>query len=138
MIDGLIESTSGNIPEKISFETLDAKAIADNKELSDWVQKQHGINNIAYTRIGDELFVYMGVGEKPTGGYTVEVTDVLHTRPDEAFVNAVLHSPAPDMMVIQVFTTPYTVIRFNQGTIKHVGGEIRNVAAIKTLNPREG
>lgn len=132
-VDGIIENATGELSEKINFEIVDAQAIADNRELSDWVQKQQGIDNIAYTRIGDELFVYVGVGEKPTGGYTVEVIEVAHNRPDEAFVNAVLHSPAPDMMVIQVITTPFTVIRFKQGTIKHVGGEVKNAAAVETI-----
>lgn len=127
IVDGLIEGGM-EMYEKIDFDVVDSGAISLNEELSAWVSKNHGMSGIAYTRIGEDIYVYVGVGEKPTGGYTVEVQKVLHTKPDEAFVNAVLYSPKPGDMVIQVFTTPYAVIRFNQGTIRHVDGEVTNAA----------
>ncbi len=127
IVDGLIEDGM-DLYEKIDFEVVDSKAISLNEALSEWVAKNHGMSGVAYTRIGEDIYVYIGVGEKPTGGYSVEVQNVLHIKPDEAFVNAVLRSPDPGAIVIQAFTTPYTVIRFNQETIKHVGGEVKEAA----------
>ena len=53
-----------------------------------------------------KLYLLVAYGEKPTGGYTVEVTDI--SKEDEKLVvTAYFTSPAEDEMVSQAFTYPY-------------------------------
>lgn len=132
IVDGLIEDGI-KMYEKIDFEVVDGEVLFTNEALAEWVEKNRGIDGIAYTQIDDSIYVYVGVGEKPTGGYSVEIENVLRIKPDEAFVNGVLNSPSPNSTVIQAFTTPYALIRFNQDTIKHVDGEVKQAPVAETI-----
>jgi hypothetical protein len=59
---------------------------------------------------GDSLYIYVGWGEKPTGGYSVEITDVERSGNGELVVKTLFRAPAPDEMVTQVITYPYDLI----------------------------
>ncbi len=56
---------------------------------------------------GDSMYIYVGWGEKPTGGYSVEITGVEHNGNGELVVKALFRAPSPDEMVTQVITYPY-------------------------------
>ncbi|KRD12519.1 hypothetical protein ASE21_00990 [Flavobacterium sp. Root901] len=64
--------------------------------------KQADINNSNY--------VILNMGEKNTGGYSIGVESVEET--DKNIIITVKEkSPAPDAMVMQVVTYPYTVVK---------------------------
>lgn len=64
--------------------------------------KQADINNSNY--------VILNMGEKNTGGYSIGVESVEET--DKNIIITVKEkSPAPDAMVMQVITYPYTVVK---------------------------
>lgn len=137
--DPEISEVEGNIGEggvceletKLEYEVVDNEMIAGNPELSDWVQSNRGFSGIAiaHTSFDDNIYVYIGGGEQPSGGYSVDVLGVTQIKPDKAFVHAVLNRPSPDSTVIAVLTYPYAVIRFKQDTIKHIDGEIKGMDA---------
>ena len=66
--------------------------------------KQGDINNSNY--------VILNMGEKNSGGYSIDVEKVEET--DKNIVITVKeNNPAPDAMVTQVITYPYTVVRIH-------------------------
>lgn len=59
---------------------------------------------------GDSLYIYVGWGEKPTGGYSVDITDVEQNGNGELVVKALFRAPSPDEMVTQIITYPFALI----------------------------
>ena len=60
--------------------------------------------------LGDYTYILVTEGERPTGGYTLEVTSVT-TDSDKILVSTTFTSPPEDAMVITVITYPSTLIR---------------------------
>jgi hypothetical protein len=64
---------------------------------------------------GKETVAAVFAGQKPTGGYSVQVTKVVEESRSGAPTRAAVHyrvvSPPPDAVVIQVLTYPSVVIR---------------------------
>lgn len=122
--DGIIENSSDTGTEEIPFETVDTESIAADEELSAWVgsfYKQAGIhckNKDGY------VYVLVSAGQRNTGGYNVTVDKVVKKQSGDIFIDATVHSPDPDMMVIQVITWPYTVIRIENPGTGNIHGNI--------------
>lgn len=57
-------------------------------------------------------YVLITAGEKPTGGYQVQISDVNEVG-GRIVVNWRLSSPAPGTMTTQALTYPYSIIKFN-------------------------
>lgn len=60
--------------------------------------------------ISQSNYVILNMGEKNTGGYSIGVEKVEETDKN-IIITVKEHSPAPDAMVMQVITYPYTVVR---------------------------
>jgi hypothetical protein len=57
-------------------------------------------------------YIILNMGEKNTGGYSIGVEKVEET--DKNIILTVKeHGPAPDAMVVQVISYPYTVVKIN-------------------------
>ncbi len=56
--------------------------------------------------VGDTLYLLVTYGEKPTGGYTVEIGEIVVTA-DKVSVPVTFKRPAPGEMVTQALTYPY-------------------------------
>lgn len=66
--------------------------------------------------LSDELYTYvlLALGERPTGGYSIEVIDASEQEVNGeriVIVRAKEIKPTPDMMVIQILTYPVAVYR---------------------------
>ena len=66
--------------------------------------KQSDINNSNY--------VILNMGQKNTGGYSIDVEKVEETD-SNIIITVKENNPAPDAMLMQVITYPYTVIKVN-------------------------
>jgi len=66
--------------------------------------KQGDINNSNY--------VILNMGQKNTGGYSIDVEKVEETD-SNIIITVKENNPAPDVMLMQVITYPYTVIKVN-------------------------
>ncbi|MTI80897.1 MAG: protease complex subunit PrcB family protein [Firmicutes bacterium] len=64
---------------------------------------------------GDEAIIYVGSGEKPTGGYNIEVTSVKDVA-GTTVITVKETSPSKDKMLIQMISYPYTVIKVSNIT----------------------
>jgi hypothetical protein len=58
----------------------------------------------------EQVVVVFG-GERPTGGYEVEVKKAVRLNPQTIQIEAKLVKPRPGVMTTQAFTTPYMIIR---------------------------
>jgi hypothetical protein len=64
------------------------------------------------TDIANSNYVILSMGEKNTGGYSIEIEKVEET--DKNIIITVKEkNPAPDAMVTQAITYPYTVVKIH-------------------------
>ncbi|MBC8390662.1 MAG: protease complex subunit PrcB family protein [Actinobacteria bacterium] len=63
-----------------------------------------------YVDFSKEIVVGVFLGEKPTGGYNIEITEVLEQN-DYIEVLIKIDEPDPDEMVTQAITSPYHIIK---------------------------
>jgi hypothetical protein len=60
-------------------------------------------------RLSGDVLIGVLMGERPTGGFSVAV-DSIRREGDNVIVNATFARPASDAIVIQVLTSPFTVV----------------------------
>lgn len=120
----------GNLP----FQYVTIESIQEKEELAKWYEANKNNQGIHYKRDGSDVYVLLAAGEKPTGGYTVNVQKVKARTPDEAFVYATVDRIGEGMGTIQAITYPTTLVKIQSDVLKHVGGEIiDNTVGKKTI-----
>lgn len=62
--------------------------------------------------ISGSNYVILNMGQKNTGGYSIDVEKVEETD-SNIIITVKENNPAPDAMLMQVITYPYTVIKVN-------------------------
>ncbi|AEE96914.1 protease complex subunit PrcB family protein [Mahella australiensis] len=106
-------SSSGNsntAQNNIKYEKIDVSdAPLKLQETIEQVKKKKGY--IYYTE-NDSDYIYVAAGEKPTGGYTVEVLDLIENKNGKLTLTVRFTEPGKNDMVTQVITYPYALIRF--------------------------
>ena len=73
------------------------------------VEKSKSAFQISYT-IGEELYIAIGYGEQPSGGYSITV-NAFYETPDSLFIDTTLLGPGSAENVTNTPTTPYIVIK---------------------------
>lgn len=79
-------------------------------EVRQWVEEQKAELGIFPETFGDETFILVSWGERTTGGYAVEVTDVALVGPRRLRLHVRLHEPGSGDAVTQAITYPYALI----------------------------
>ena len=100
----------GIVNNKIKFEVVNNEDAP--QVLMEMVNKRKGEKGFIYTIDDSSGYIYIAVmsGEKPTGGYSIEVTGIEDNEGrTNVFVNEL--TPSKDMIVTQVITNPYTIVR---------------------------
>ncbi|TPG33325.1 protease complex subunit PrcB family protein [Flavobacterium pectinovorum] len=64
------------------------------------------------TDISNSNYIILNMGEKNTGGYSIGVEKVEETDKN-IIITVKENNPAPDAMVMQVITYPYTVVKIH-------------------------
>ena len=76
--------------------------------------KLKDLDAVAYVRFasvyGEELYIAIGYGEQPSGGYSITVNEFYET-PDSLFIDTTLLGPGSAENVTDTPTTPYIVIK---------------------------
>jgi hypothetical protein len=79
------------------------------EEISTWVEESLMLF-LGQARVyNDKLYLLVTYGEKPTGGYSVAITDITE-RDDRLEVTINFTDPAEDEMVTQALTYPYELV----------------------------
>ncbi|HAP31606.1 MAG TPA: hypothetical protein DCQ14_00915, partial [Firmicutes bacterium] len=71
-----------------------------------WVEESRNMFLAQSRKVGNTLYLLVTYGEKPTGGFVVEIGEVVVTA-DKISVPVNFRKPAPDEMVTQALTYPY-------------------------------
>lgn len=92
---------------------LDFTVVGENEQpdaLKDIIaEKSKSAFQISYT-IGEELYIAIGYGEQPSGGYSISV-NAFYETPDSLFIDTTLIGPGSAENVTDTVTTPYIVIK---------------------------
>lgn len=105
----------------IDFEVIGSDALTDSS-LEEWYNKNNNKEGVTSFDFKEHKYILVGAGEKPTGGYSVEVTSVVG-KEDSILVNAKVNSPKADEMVTEALTYPSTLIRISKDSRNVVLGE---------------
>lgn len=81
-------------------------------------EKSKSAFQISYT-IGEELYIAIGYGEQPSGGYSITVNEFYET-PDSIFIDTTLIGPGSAENVTDTPTKPYIVIKTENITDKPI------------------
>jgi len=82
-------------------------------EIEEWIENSRETFG-GQTRIyEDKLYILVTYGERPTGGYTVEITDIADEG-DKLVVTAHFTEPGEDEMVTQALTYPYDLAQVDE------------------------
>ncbi|WP_018248568.1 protease complex subunit PrcB family protein [Orenia marismortui] len=107
------EWQESNYPEDSRFVLID-----DNNLL----QLQEELRGVKGLRLDDQLAIYITLGERPSGGYGIQIKQV-RKKDNKLLVVVKAVGPAPTDMVTQIITYPYDIVKLpleELGKIKKV------------------
>lgn len=98
----------------VPFEVLKEDAIP--QKIQEILPRYKALERALACKIDEEVFVIVTRGEKPTGGYTVEIDRIEKVTEEgktKLIVYAKFEDPKPGDVVTQVITYPYVVAKTN-------------------------
>ena len=112
---------------EVVYEEIPADFVKGNDNLMTWYNENNMKSGISYKRDGEYVYVLIGAGEKPTGGYTIQIDNIFYSSVDTVSINARVNPPADNVRVMMMITYPSTLIRIKSDTVKTVIGDIIDV-----------
>lgn len=134
----VIKSDSMTTPVEApaSYKAITKEAIQNNKDLNQWYEENYKTAGIHFKTAGSETYVLVGAGEKPTGGYGIEIESSTLVAPGSVYITAKVKAPSPDMMVTQAITYPHVLLQLEAKDVKKVDGIVAtdtNTSSEKTI-----
>lgn len=108
--DVIPEENSQLKDEKISFEKVNYEDLDSEMQSTIDAKKTDKGHMLIKDKSSDEYYLIVFAGEKPNGGYGIEITEVISGK-DTTNVIVKEIEPAKDMMTIQVITYPMDIIK---------------------------
>jgi len=119
----------------VEYEEVNLQDIPD--DLAKWVEANRNTQGIRFKNVDNKTYIQICAGEKPTGGYSINLESVTMVAPGSIYLTAQVISPPPDMMVTQALTYPYILIEIEDEEVWVVDGTIndgiRNILEEKTV-----
>jgi len=117
----ILENKTDIIPVEspVTFTKIKANDL-ESEELKDWYNQNHSNKGVYYKTEGNATYILASLGEKPTGGYGIDITDITMVSPYSLAVSAKVSSPSPDMMVTQAITYPSAIVKIDKVEIKNL------------------
>jgi len=103
-----------NGDEGVDFEILGEDEIPE--KIMDILPRYKTLERALACKVDGEIFVVVTRGEKPTGGYTVNIDKIEKIKENDRFrliVYAAFKDPEPGDVVSQLITYPYIVAKTN-------------------------
>ncbi len=94
------------------------------QSIADWANSNQETKGFHIMTYDDTSYVLASAGQQPTGGYSVEITQINRISDNQAFVKAVLTTPGPEEIVTMALTYPYDVVRLAVDDLTSIDGEI--------------
>lgn len=104
------------------------------KPVADWVEANKRAFGGFTKKEGDRTYLLATMGERPTGGYSVSIDEVLRGK-EGLVVVATLASPKPDQAVTQALTYPYDLVSI-PATREKVSFAFRGAVTPQTAAPK--
>ncbi|HAA25259.1 MAG TPA: hypothetical protein DCE11_03955 [Ruminiclostridium sp.] len=122
----LITTNTGQdiIPVEYPVEYKEVNLMDIPDDLADWVETNRKTQGIRFKVVGNKTYILISAGEKPTGGYSIQLESATMVAPGSIYVTAQVISPAPDMMVTQVLTYPCILLEIEDEEVWVVDGTI--------------
>ena len=114
-------------PRHLDYVAVEENELAEVPGLSQWADAHRNEMGIHVHETESWFYVMAAGGERPTGGYTMEILSVTEHVPGEAYVEAELLTPAPDEMVTQAFTYPAAWVRISTEEVSSITGSVREL-----------
>lgn len=98
----------------IKFEVLNEEQIPD--KIKEILPRYQALERALACKVNDAVYVVVTRGEKPTGGYTVDIDKIEKIKEEDRFklvVYAKFTDPKPGDVVTQAVTYPYIVVKTN-------------------------
>lgn len=111
-------------PVEIAYEVITYDYLESNNTLKNWYNSNNIKPGISYIRDGEFMYVLIAAGEKPTGGYSISLDELLLSSKDTVSIKATIVPPAEDSFVIMMLTYPSKLIRIKSDSVKKVKGDI--------------
>ncbi len=108
----------------VEYEEVNLQDIPD--DLAKWVEANRKTPGIRFKNVDNKTYIQICAGEKPTGGYSINLESVTMVAPGSIYLTAQVISPPPDMMVTQALTYPYILIEIEDAEISTVDGIIND------------
>lgn len=123
-------TTSEDISQSVPYVEITQDDISNNKALYNWYNDNVQKQGISYKKDGKYVYVLIGGGEKPTGGYTISIDNIFYSAADTVTINAKINPPGDNVRVMMVITYPSKLIRIESEVIKTVSGEVVDTSTI--------
>lgn len=117
----------------ITYTEIKQEEISKNKAVLNWYNANYKKAGVSFKKDNNIIYVLIGAGSKPTGGYTIGIDKISYETSKKAFVSAYVKAPSPDMMVTQVVSYPNMLIKLDGKNIKSVSGEVKDNAPAEVI-----
>ena len=92
--------------------------------IRNWITSNREIPGFYVMAHEDASYVLAAAGQQPSGGYSVEITNITRISDNQTFVKAVLTTPGPDEIVTMALTHPYDIVRLAMDDLTTIDGEL--------------
>ncbi len=123
------EPQTGNL----DFEEVEIGSIDDNT-VKQWYEENSKSEGIFSVDSNDNRYLLVGAGQKPTGGYDVEIVSVVGEK-DKVVVNAKVNTPEEGEMVTEALTYPNTLVKIQKDSRDIVLGDFDNPTVEEAKEP---
>jgi hypothetical protein len=104
------EASTGTVTPADSASFVLPDSYQPTQEEQAWIDSHTGAAGAYSRKFGDYLFALVTMGEKPTGGFAVEIAQV-GVSGDKWVVDVRFVSPGANDIVIQAFTYPFGYVK---------------------------
>lgn len=92
---------------------LESSLKDEPQEIKEWIKEKAQEEYSGFKAIENSTYVLVSMGQRNTGGYKVNLTDIKETE-EKLFINAEYTHPAPKQFVSQVLTYPVLLVKIDK------------------------
>jgi hypothetical protein len=106
------EGTDSDEALEVTYENIAFEALSDPmKNKVEYLKENPGYE--VFTAENGDVYLFIGVGMQPTGGYALKITD-LTSKDDRLTVEVDFKKPDPDDIVTQALTYPHVIVKLDK------------------------
>ena len=128
-------ATDTDLSKLVPYTEITADDISGIKEVYKWYSVNNQNAGISYLKNDGIMYVLIGAGEKPTGGFSVSIDKIFYSAADTVTINAKVSPPGDNVRVMMMITYHAMLIKIKSNSIKIVSGEV--VSSTITVSTKE-